>query len=477
MPARIKRSRKMKSFLSRRTFLRGSGAMMALPMLDAMVPIGGAARAAAAAARPPRRMVAVCSTLGFHTPFLFPDQPGKIEPTTPYLNILKPVIGDVSVFSGLSHPAVDGGHSAEYSFLTAAPHPGAPNFKNTISLDQFAAERIGAETRFPFLALSGTGVASISWTRSGVRIPGDGKPSKVFERLFLGGPGGSRKLKDGKSVMDLVGEQAKQMQREVGVADRQKLDEYFTSVRELEQRLVRGQEWAKTPKPKVDVPPPKDITDQADMIGQIKLMYDLMHLAIKTDSTRLITFLVNAGGGAVLKIPGVDQDWHNLSHHGQDPKKLERLKLIEAVEFEGLRDFLLKLKATQEQDETLLDRTMVLFGSHLGNSSSHSTKNLPMLLAGGGFRHGNHLAFDKQNNTPACNLYVSVLQRLGIETGSFASGTTTLTGLEARARRSRLGYCQKAKTRRSTTCESFSLIATEISCACTDSTNAAAVAA
>lgn len=406
--------------------------MMALPMLDAMVPIGGAARAAAAAARPPRRMIAVCSTLGFHTPFLFPDQPGKLEQTTPYLDILKPVLGDVSVFSGLSHPAVDGGHAAENSFLTAAPHPGAPNFKNSISLDQFAAERIGSETRFASLALSGTGAASLSWTRGGVRIPGDGKPSKVFERLFLAGTGGTRKLADGKSVMDLVGEQAKQMQRDVGSSDRAKLDEYFTSVRELEQRLVRGQEWAKTPKPKVNVPPPKDIDDKADMIGQLKLMYDLMHLAIKTDSTRLITFFVNAGGGVVLKIPGVTDDWHNLSHHGQDPKKIERLKLIEAVEFEGLRDFLVKLKSTQEQDETLLDRTMVLFGSHLGNSSSHSTKNLPMLLAGGGFRHGKHLAFDRQNNTPACNLYLSMLQRMGVEVNAFGSSTSTLSGLEVR---------------------------------------------
>jgi hypothetical protein len=406
--------------------------MVALPMLEAMVPIGGAARAAALAAQPPRRMVAVCSTLGFHTPFLFPDQPGKLDKPTPYLEILKPLLNDLSVFSGLSHPAVDGGHSAESSFLTAAPHPGAPNFKNTISLDQFAAERIGSETRFSSLALSGTGVASLSWTRSGVRILGDGKPSKVFERLFLGGPDGVQKLKDGKSVMDLVGDQARQMQRDVGSNDRQKLDEYFTAVRELEQRLLRGQEWARTPKPKVDVPPPRDITNNADMIGQIHLMFDLMHLALKTDSTRLITFLLNAGGGLVLKIPGVTEDWHNLSHHGQDPKKIARLKLIETVEFEGLRNFLLKLKATQEQEENLLDRTMVLFGSHLGNSSSHSTKNMPMLLAGGGFRHGNHLAFDRQNNAPACNLYVSMLQQMGIETHSFGSGTGTLRGLEPR---------------------------------------------
>ncbi len=422
----------MSRALSRRTFLRGSGVAMALPLLDAMLP----GRLARGAARnlPPRRMVAVCSNLGFHTPFLFPEQPGKNYQPTPYLEVLKSLRDDLTVFSGVSHPAVDGGHAAEMSFLTAAPHPGSPNFKNSISLDQLMAERIGAETRYAHLTLSTSGgLSGLSWTRGGVRIPSDGKPSKVFERLFLSGGGNSgRRLRDGKSIMDLVGEQARQMQREVGNDDRHKLDEYFTSVRELEQRLVRGQEWIRKPKPKVDVPPPKDITDHADMIGQIRLMFDLMHLALKTDSTRIITFFLSGMGGIVPKIPGVSDDWHNLSHHGQDPTKIEHLKLIEMAEFEGLRDFLLKLKGTQEHEQTLLDGTMVLFGSHLGNSSSHNTRNLPIVLAGGGFRHGQHLAFDRQNNTPACNIHVSMLQQMGLEINSFGSSTGTLTGLEAR---------------------------------------------
>jgi hypothetical protein len=265
-----------------------------------------------------------------------------------------------------------------------------------------------------------------------VRVFSDSKPSKVFERLFLGGGGNSgRQLRDGQSIMDLVGDQARQMQREVGSNDREKLDEYFTSVRELEQRLVRGQEWLRKPKPKVDVPPLQDITDNADLTGQVRLMLDLMHLALKTDSTRLITFMVSGTGNGVPKIPGVSADWHNLSHHGQDPAKIEQLKLIEMMEFEALRDFLVKLKTTQEEDRTLLDRTMVLFGSHLGNASSHNTRNLPMVLAGGGFRHGQHLAFDREKNTPACNLYVSMLQRMGIELDSFGSSSGTLSGLEA----------------------------------------------
>jgi hypothetical protein len=415
--------------LSRRTFLRGSGVAMALPLLDAMLP----ARSAfgAAGAPPPRRMVAVCSNLGFHTPFLFPEQPGPDYVAPPYLQVLEPLRNDFTVFSGVSHPAVDGGHAAEMSFLTAAPHPGSPGFKNTISLDQLMAEQIGVETRFGHLTLSTNGGNGLSWTRGGVRLPADGKPSKVFERLFLpGGGNATQRLRNGESIMDLVGQQAKQMQREVGPNDRQKLDEYFTSVRELEQRLVRGQEWVRKPKPKVDVPPPQDITDNADMIGHIRLMFDLMHLALKTDSTRIITLFVSGVGGIVPKIAGVSDDWHNLSHHGQDPAKIEHLKLIELVKFEGLRDFLLKLKATQEQEETLLDRTMVLFGSHLGNASSHNTRNLPLVLAGGGFRHGRHLAFDRQNNTPACNIYVSMLQEMGLEFDSFGSSSGTLNSLE-----------------------------------------------
>ena len=402
---------------------------MALPLRDAMSlrrPLRAAERAAAV----PRRMVAVCSNLGYHTPFLYPEKAGKDYVATPYLEVLAPLRDQVTVFSGLSHPGVDGGHMAEMSFLTAAPPPGAQNFKNTVSLVQLMAERIGTETRFASLTLNNSGGLSLSWTRGGVRIPSEGKPSRVFERLFLpGGGGATQRLRNGESIMDLVGEEAKQMQREVGPADRQKLDEYFTSVRELEDRLVRGQEWSRKPKPKVDAKPPVDITDNGDLYGQIRLMYDVMHLALKTDSTRIITLYLGGGGGVVPKIDGVADDWHNLSHHGQDPIKLEQLKRIEVMKFEALRDFLLKLQASEEQGQTLLDRTSVLFGSHLGNASNHNTKNLPIVLAGGGFRHGQHLAFDRLNNTPLANVFVSLLQRMDLDIDAFGTSTGTMTGL------------------------------------------------
>jgi hypothetical protein len=411
--------------------------MLALPLLEAMLP-GRMARAAAlagTAASQRRRMVAVCATLGLHGPNLFPEQAGRDYKPSPYLEVLQTLRDDITVCSGLSHPGVDGGHSAESSFLTAAPHPGRPSFRNSISLDQFAADRIGSETRFASLGLNTSGGSgSLAWTQNGVNIPGDGSPSKVFARLFLAGSAKEvadqvHRLREGQSVMDTVNADARRMARDLGHADQDKLDEYFTSVRDLEQRLVKAEAWSNKPKPKVEAKPPKDITDRADIIGCTKLMYDLMHLAIQTDSSRIFTLRIE-GTGLVPPLPGVVEGHHSLSHHGKDPKKLEQLKIVETAEMAALGEFLTKLKGTSEEGSNLLDKTMVVYGSNLGNASSHDNKNMPTILAGGGFRHGQHLAFDQQNNAPLGNLYVSMLQRLGIETDTFASGRTTLTGLE-----------------------------------------------
>jgi hypothetical protein len=179
----------------------------------------------------------------------------------------------------------------------------------------------------------------------------------------------------------------------------------------------------------VDATPPRDIQGSADLIGKTKLLFDLAHLALQTDSTRFITICLGSTSAAP-PIPGVTLGHHDLSHHGQDPSKLAQLKILETEKLKVLRDLLAKLKQTQEEGVSLLDRTMVFFGSNLGSGSGHSTKNLPILLAGGGFKHGQHLAFDQQNNTPLCNLYVSMLQRLGIEADKFGSSTGALTGLE-----------------------------------------------
>jgi hypothetical protein len=372
--------------------------------------------------------------LGLHPPYFFPEKAGPDYAPSPYLEVLKDYRDDLTVVSGLSHPETGNSHDSIYSFLTAAPHPEIrAGFRNTVSLDQFAADHIGGETRFPSLALADEGF-SLSWTRSGAIVPSDCWPSNVFARLFLEGrpdevEAQARRLRDGRSILDMLRDQARRLQSDLGPQDRDKLEEYFTSVRELEQRLARAEEWSKKPKPKVEIPPPQDIANPADIIARTRLLFDLIHLALQTDSTRLVTMLL-AGTSLVPMVPGVSLGHHDLSHHGQDPGKIEQLKKIELETMAAVGGLLGKLKQTSEDGASLLDRTSVFFSSNLGAGSTHSTRNVPVILAGGGFRHGQHLAFDVANPPPLSNLYVSMLQRLGIEAERFGSSTGTLSGLE-----------------------------------------------
>jgi hypothetical protein len=415
--------------LTRRHVLKAAGVSLALPWLEATSPVRGAAPADA-----PRRMVCVCTPLGLHPTNFFPAKAGKDYAATPYLDVLKDFRDDFTVMSGLSHVGVDSGHDSIFTYLTAAQHPERrAGFRNSISVDQLAAEHIGDRTRFPSLSLAGEGF-SLSWTRSGALVPSECWPAATFAKLFIDGKPDDvaaqvRRLRDGQSVLDTVGEQAKGMQGGLGTTDRDKLDEYFTSVRDLEKRLAKAEEWSKTPKPKVDAKQPQNITNSADLLGRTKLLFDLTHLALQTDSTRLITILLG-GASLVPPIPGVTFDHHNLSHHGQDPEKVKQLAVVETKVFELLRDLLAKLKAAKEDSATVLDRTAVMLGSNLGSGNSHSCKNLPVLLAGGGFRHGQHLAFDPKGGPPLANLFVSMLQRLGLEIDRFGTGKGTLAGLE-----------------------------------------------
>ena len=418
--------------ISRRTFLRGAGVSLALPMLEIMRPL-----VAHAAQQAPRRMICINTTLGLHVENLFPTKAGKDYELTPYLDAIKEYRDDFTVCSGLSHPQVDGGHVAEASYLTAAPHPQTDGFKNTISLDQYAVERLVPDTRLPSLALASSTTRSLSFTRSGVLIPAEDRPSRVFRNMFVDGTAAEvktqvQRLQQGQSIMDTVLEEAKDFQRNLGKPDRDKLDEYFTSVREVENRMVKGQDWARRPKPKVDAAVPVDVPSATEVPKRVRLMIDLMHLALQTDSTRIITFALN-GLNAVPIIDGVTQDWHNLSHHGQDPAKLAELRIVEIQQMKLFGELLGKLKGTQEQGATLLDNTTILFGSNLGNASSHNNKNMPIILAGGGFKHGQHLAFDPAKNPPLCNLFVNMLQSLGVEADKFGSSSGTLTGLDRKA--------------------------------------------
>jgi hypothetical protein len=385
-------------------------------------------RAEAGESQSPKRFVAACATLGFHTPFLNPAQVGSNYELTPYLEILRKHKDHFTVFSGLSHPEQQGdsGHASEMTWLTSAQRPGLAGFRNTVSLDQFFAEKVGAETRFPSLVLSTSG-RSMSWTASGVEIPGETSPLRLFRALFMTGTPQEvaqemRKLERGRSILDTVLGQAKKLEREVGARDRNKLDEYLSAVRDLESRLQISEGWVNKPKPTTTAKEPQDVADRNDAIGKQRLMYDMIALALQSDSTRNITFQLS-GMNAVPTIDGVKNDWHNLSHHGKDPEKIAELQVIEAAEFTAFEEFLSKLRSIEENGRPLLDQTAVLFGSNLGNASSHDWHNVPTIVAGGAFRHGQHLAFDEKSNLPLANLFVSLAQHMGMEVDRFGSST------------------------------------------------------
>lgn len=423
----------MNTQVSRRAFLRGSGVALALPFLDLMLPTRGLGAHATGKGGVPRRMVCICNAYGLYGPSLLPETSGRDYTLSPYLEILKEYRNDFTLFSGISHPDQAGadGHACEVTWLTSVAWPGLSGFRNTISVDQLVAEKIGFETRYPSLVLGTYGDSSISYTRSGVMIPAETKPSTVFARLFLKGTpdeikGQMQKLQEGRSIMDTVQEQAKTFGRRVGTADRAKLDEYYTSVREMELRFAKAQEWVQTPKPTVDAEPPKDIDDDRDMIGRLRLLLDLVPLAVQTDSTRLFTIKVNGLSTAPL-VPGVSFDHHGLSHHGKEPGKVEQLRRIEEAQFAAVRDLIAALAKKEEAGTRLLDSTMVMFGSNLGNANSHEPTNLNIVLAGGGFKHAGHVAFDQKNNTPLSNLFVTMLQRMNIETDRFGSSKGTVS--------------------------------------------------
>ncbi|MEI6234434.1 MAG: DUF1552 domain-containing protein [Planctomycetota bacterium] len=416
--------------LSRRTFLRGAGAMLALPFLESMM-----TRRCAAEPASPRRFVGMMTNQGILPEFFFPKTGGKEYESTPYLDLLKERREDMTVFSGVSFPGVDGGHASEQSFLTGAPGASRGSFKNSVSLDQAIADAVGPATRFPSLVLGlGEGL-SLSWTRSGAMIPTLRSPLKLYQKLFVEDTPADkaasvRRLQQDRSLLDGLCEQYRKLQQSVSVSDRNRLEQFATGVRDAEKRLAAAQGWMNVPKPKVAAKQPSEISDGNDLPKNTRSMYDLIRLALETDSTRVITFCACVTSIVPDTIPGVKTQVHTLSHHGQQPATVAELRLIEEAQFRELAQLLNGLHETKENGSTLLDRTSVLYGTNMGSANAHSTDNLPALLAGGGFKHGQHLAFDRKKNYPLSNLYVSLLQRMGVEADKFSSGTGTLRGLE-----------------------------------------------
>jgi hypothetical protein len=428
--------------LSRRHFLRGAGIALSLPMLDTMLPRFSRAAEPASPLAPgarPRRMFAVCNNLGLLPKNFFPTGAGGDYVPSPYLKVLQDHRKDFTVFSGVSYPNVDGGHPADVCFITGAPHPGSGSFRNTISLDQFIAERIGLETRFPSLTLAvNTRSRSLSCTGTGVAIPPEDKASEVFKQLFLQGTPAEvdaqiLKLEAGRSILDVVADQAKDLQAGLGRKDRDRIEQYFTSVRELETQLQASQGWERKPKPKVNVPVPVDPGSPAAYMEKVKIMYDLARLAFQTDSTRAITLMLDSVATPVVEgiaeVP-ITEGYHNLSHHGKSDDKLAQLRALDFGHMRLLSKMLGDFKGVSEDGGSLLDRTMIYYGSNFGDANSHITTNMPVVLAGGGFRHGQHLAFDTERNYPLTNVFVSMLRRMGIEADHFSSSTGTMRGLE-----------------------------------------------
>ena len=416
--------------LDRRTVLRGAGVAMAMPWLSAM----SQTFAASADTQAPQRFVSMTLGLGLHSQNLNPEQAGRDYKPSRYLKNLDDIRKHYTVISGTSHPGVSGGHRAEASLLSATPMSASAQSRNTISMDQLLSKHFGHETRFPSLVLGLSGSNSPSYTESGSMIPAETSPARLFTRLFVSdSPSEQKRLvrraREGQSIMDLVADDAKAMQRQLGAGDRDRLDLYFNSVRELEKRLHESEAWVNRPKPKVNVKKPVDIGNPRDFIGRQRLMSDMVRLALSTDSSRFITFHLG-GSGSVLPLEGVDEGYHSLSHHGRDEEKLEQLAIIETAIVEAWGHFIRDLQTTSEDNGSLLDNTSVLLTSNLGNASSHSNRNMPVLFAGGGFNHGKHLAFNQQKNYPLPNLYLSVLKQSGLQIDNFATSTGVMTGLE-----------------------------------------------
>jgi hypothetical protein len=415
--------------MNRRTFLRAAGVCIGLPLLDAMVPVGLGAERKTEALRP-KRMLLISRPLGLYAPHFFPEKTGKDYEPTRYLKPLNDHRNDFTVFSGLSHVGYPGGHHTEVALLTGVGPEGVRfgDIRNTISLDQEATTHLGGATRFPYLSLGG---GPLSWNRKGVKVPSEEKAPQVFKQLFIDGTPAEvaheiERIKTGASILDGVRDQAKSLAESLGPGDRRRLDLLLTSIREAEQRLQQDQAWVKKPKPKVDVKPfTDDYWSDLRMLDRERQWFDLVHLALQTDSTRVIALWVWSYGRPDLA--GVGIGHHDATHHGQDEAKLKQLALIEEAEMRLFAGLLGKMKATSETGASLLDRTVVFYGSNMGNASAHTCDNLPILLAGGGFKHAGHVAFDRKNNKPLSNLFVRMLQQVGIEADRFGSSTAMLS--------------------------------------------------
>jgi hypothetical protein len=412
--------------ISRRTVLRGAGVALALPVFGD--------------AKPPMRMLIIANNLGVLPKYFFPEGAGRDYTLSPYLNVLADWRKEFTVFSGLSHPGVSGGHSTDNCFLTAARGAFKSGFRNSISLDQFAAEKLGQVTRFPSLNVGvniDKGNRSLSWTRDGVLLPAEDSAPKLYQRMFVQGDPESvarqlHRLENRGSVLDTLLDETRRFGGKLGGEDKARLDQYVTSVREVEERLVTAKEWELKAKPVASGPEPAEISEKKLFFEKFDLMLRMAQLAFESDSTRIVTLMADAFTTPVFQLNGRDtttESYHGLSHHGQAEGKVKQLQEADRQQMTLLKGLWGRLASRVENGRRLLDQTMVLYGSNMGDANMHDNTNLPIILAGGGFQHGQHLVFRRDNNLPLCNLFVTMLQRMGVEASSFASSTGGVAGL------------------------------------------------
>ena len=416
--------------IGRRKFLRGSGgALLALPALESTSTAKGLEK-------PPARMVASGIFYGLMPSRFHPKETGT-DYTMPQL--LKPMErhrNNFTVFSGLDHN-IGGGHNSTKFFLNGIPLTQAKGYAEAnISIDQKAAAHVGSATRYPSLVLGcETNTANyISWTRNGSPILPVTRIDDLYNLLFRQDSPSTlantkKDMATRRSILDLVRGQAKTFEKGIGKADQEKLDQYLTSIRELEIKIGQAGNWLDQPKPKTDYTPPAGI-DAATLREKTPIFYDLMALALQTDSTRVITLSFTELGKQSGGLPGISQGYHSLSHHGKVKSVMDELAIIETFYVTQFARFLDKLKAIQEPNgQTLLDNTLALFGSGMSNGNSHSNRDLPVLLAGGKLQHGQHrhYARNRRTSVPLCNLYVTMLQQFGLETNQFNTSNGNLS--------------------------------------------------
>lgn len=416
----------------RRFILKSLGATLALPALPSIMAsaVGGnsAVQTARGAGAGARRFVAVGNLLGYQVKQLFPESTGTAYEQTTLLKPLWENRKHMTVYRGLDH-GIKGGHFAVHSFLSGVLNSEAQNRPGgNVTIDQFIADEIGFQTRFPSLTVGSEGGihggCQIAWTKSGVRVPPITGPAELFERLFVSDSPERQDRRNQEnrlqaSILDIVLGDANRLSKRVNREDKSKLDEYFTSIRDVEKRLELRQQWASLPKPK----PPFDTPANKNKVEDLPMLYELIALALQTDSTRIATLEI--GGDFLPQNLGIDKSYHGLSHHGNDEAAIKHLITLETYQIEQFGKFLSRLSKMEDGERTSLDSTAVLFGSGIGDANTHKNSDLPIILAGGGYRHGEFKKVPSSgpNKVPLCNLFVDIAQRMGVEADSFGTST------------------------------------------------------